>query len=104
MTQKSPDKRVQNRLKKIEDEKQRTRYLAAELVMKGYSLRQVAKKVGRSTYYVSTWSNKLLDYKDIRKPVKGGLKTVRVYTWKKGYKELLKTKKPGPKPGVCPKT
>ncbi len=103
MTTRSPDKREQNRLKKVENDKQRRRFLAAEYVKKGLSLREAAKKVDRSPYFVMEWRDKLLDCKVVRKPVRGGLKTVRVYTWKKGHKELLKSKKPGPRPGNCPK-
>lgn len=104
MTKKSPDKREQNRLKKVENEKQRKRYLAAEYVMEGCSLRVAASNVGMSTYFVSEWRDRLLDRRVLRRPVKGRLKTVLTYEWKKGYRELLKTRKPGPEPGNCPKT
>jgi len=104
MTKRSPDKREQNRLKKIEQERQRKRYLAAEYVKDGRSLRYAAKKVGMSTFFVMEWRDRLLDCKVVRKPVKGGLKTVRKYSWKRGFKEILKTRKPGPEPGICPKT
>jgi hypothetical protein len=46
MTKRSPDKREQNRLKKIENEKQRKRYMAAKYVKEGSSLRGAAEKVG----------------------------------------------------------
>jgi len=72
--------------------------------MRGKSLREAAKKVGRSTFFVMEWRDRLLDRKTVRKPVKGGLVTVVTYSWKKGYKDFLKTRKPGPEPGNCPKT
>lgn len=104
MTKRSPDKREQNRLKKIENEKQRKRYLAALCIKDGCSLRDAARKVGMSTYFVSEWRDRLLDHKVVRRLVKGRLRDIDVYTWKPGFKSLLGTKKPGPKPGNCPKT
>ena len=104
MTKKSPDRREQNRLKKIENEKQRKRYLAAQYVKEGCSLREAARKVGMSTYFVSEWRDRLLEHRVIRRPVKGRLRNIDVYTWKQGFKSLLGTGRPGPKPGNCPKT
>lgn len=104
MTKKSPDKRKEQELKRIEDKKQRLRLFAAQYVKDGDSLREAAEKVGMSTFFVKEWRDRLLDRKVVRMPVKDGLKTVYVYSWKKGFRKLLKSKKPGPEPGNCPKT
>jgi hypothetical protein len=103
MTKRSPDRREQNRLKKIESEKERRRYLAADYVRQGLSLRAAAEKVGRSTFFVSCWRDMLLDCRVRKKRIGGVVLTIREYSWKKGYRALLVSRRPGPKPGRCPK-
>lgn len=100
MTKRSPDKREQNRLKKIEDAKQKKRYLAAEYVSNGMSYRQAAEKVGRSHQFVKYWAHRLLE---MDKSNLNHKSKKPKYRFKKGYRKLLATRKTGPQPGLCPK-
>jgi hypothetical protein len=104
MTKKSPDKKEQKRLKKIEDAKQSRRYRAAEMVKGGYSCRGAAKILGVSPQFVSYWSRRLLEIgKELRK-VGGAARWVRTFKFKEGFRGLLASRKPGPEPGNCPKS
>ena len=103
MTKRNPDKREQNRLKKLEARKQDLRYRAADLVRSGRSYREVASMLGTSHQFVSDWAHRLLHVSfKWRWDGKKNVKKVE-YSFKKGFKELLKTKRPGPAPGHCPK-
>ena len=104
MTKKSPDKREQKRLKKVEEKKQSDRLRAAMMVKDGSSYRCTAKLLGKSHQFVSEWAHKLLDIRTVLKEVDGTIKKVREYELKDGYRSLLATKKPGPAPGICPKS
>lgn len=100
MTKRSPDKREQKRLKKIEDERQKKRYLAAEYVSRGLSYRKAADKIGLSHQFVMYWARRLLDEERV---VGDDGSDVSVFRFKEGYRELLATRKTGPQPGKCPK-
>ena len=104
MTKKSPDKKEQKRLKKIEDAKQSRRYRAAEMVKDGHSCRSAAKILGVSLQFVSYWSRRPLEIgKELRK-VGSIIRWVRTFKFKEGCRSLLATRKPGPAPGNCPKS
>lgn len=108
MTKRNPDKREQNRLKKIEDGKQKKRYLVAKYVSEGHSYRVAARKTkGVSHQFVKEWATKLLDSESMRivtvKDPDGRERKVRLFNFKKGYRKLLATRKPGPDAGNCPK-
>lgn len=98
MTRKTPDMREAKRLKKIEDEKQSKRMKAAYMVMDGHSYREVAKCLHVSHQTVSNWAHRYLKKKVT---VINGKKKV-TYTMRESVKELIKSRKPGPKPGNHP--
>lgn len=103
MTKRNPDKREQKRLKKIEDEKQAKRYRVALLVKEGKSLREAGEAIGMSHEFAREWRDRLLDAHVSFKRIDGKRKKIVTYTFKKGVKGLLATKRPGPRPGTCPK-
>jgi transposase InsO family protein len=103
MPKNRPDKREQNRRYKAEQEEQSLRCKAAMMVVDGYSYRRAAKAVGRSVGYAQCWVERLTDC--VHKVVKAGGRRVKkaVRTMKKGYRELLATRRRGPPPGARPK-
>lgn len=105
MTKRNPDKREQKRLKRIEEDKKGKRYIVAQSIVEGGSIRQAAKKVQMSTAFVIYWRDRLLDRKTRYVPRKGHRDPVPVYhyVWKEDWKDLIGTRKPGPAPGNCPK-
>ena len=107
MTKKSPDKREQKRLKKIEESRQSKRYRAAMLFADGCSLREVANAIHMSHEFVRTWADKLVDktqsWQHKRINPDGSVEVRTCYRLKEGCKAFLPTKKPGPRPGFCPK-
>lgn len=104
MSKKSPDKKEQKRLKKIEDAKQSKRFRAAEMVKDGYSCREAAKILGSSPQFVSYWSRRLLIIGKETRKVDGVIRWVRTFEFKEGFRSLLASRKPGPAPGNCPKS
>ena len=84
MSRKTPDKREQNRLKKIEAEKQSKRMRTADMVMRGYSLRKAAAVLKISHQFVANYAKRLLDKAVLT--IKG--KKIARYRWKKGLHSL----------------
>ncbi|MBR2255474.1 MAG: helix-turn-helix domain-containing protein [Candidatus Methanomethylophilaceae archaeon] len=98
-TKKSPGKREQRRFKKIEDERQSLRYKAADLVGRGRTYRSAAKLLGVSHQFVCNWARRLLDSRTVSKNVHGKVVQVREYVFKEDWRELIRTRKPGPRTG-----
>lgn len=103
MTKKNPDRRERARLKKIEDAKQSLRYRAVMMVKDGRSYRETAEVLGVSPQFVCDWSRRLLDCRLATVIVGNRARKVRVYSLKEDWRELIRTRTPGPRPGTCPK-
>ncbi|NLN71513.1 MAG: transposase [Thermoplasmatales archaeon] len=98
MPRKNPDKREAKRLEKLEVAKQSLRWRAAEMVKNGPSLRKAGGILGTSHPFVKNWVDRLFEKKH------AGERTV--YTFKRGARELIVTRRPGSEPGrdhVCDK-
>jgi putative transposase len=111
MTRKNPDKRTAKRLQKLEDEKQALKVKICQFRIEGMSLRDIASKVGLSHQAVYNICDLLLSIKTparmiaVRGP-RGGKRLRRVgpvRAFKEGYRSLLPSKRPGPRPGRTPK-
>lgn len=111
MPAKNPDKRTAKRLEKLEREKQAKKVKICQYRMKGLSYRDIGRKVGMSHQAVSDICRKLLKVvKPARKIVKRGPRGGKITVtekekleFRKGFKKLLPSEKPGPKPGNTPK-
>ena len=98
MPRKNPDKREAKRLEKLEVAKQSLRWRAAEMVKDGLSFRKAGEILGMSHQFVKNWVDRLLEKKYVGKKA--------VYERRKGAKDLVMTRRPGPEPGhdhVCDK-
>lgn len=103
MTKRSPDKREQKRLKKIEDGKQAKRYRMIRDVMDGLSLRDTAERHRVSHSCVKYWVDRLLEKRTIVEFVQGQPLRKIVYELRENHRELVNTRRTGPEPGNCPK-
>lgn len=103
MTKKNPDKREQARQIKIEADNQSLRMRTVNLYRDGMSLRDAGKVVSRTPEFVRYWVDRLLDvHYETRFEGKKAI-LVRICELKPDWREQIKTKKPGPAPGFCPK-
>lgn len=98
MSKKTPDKREQNRLIKIEKQRQSKRTRAVVMVIDGYSFRRAAEILKESHQFVANWVKRCTNR---TVTIVNGKRIVR-YEKKKEIRDLVKTRKPGPPPGNCP--
>lgn len=111
MTRKNPDKRTAKRLKKLEDERQAKKVKICQYRIKGESYRTIGARFGMSHQAIANICNLLLVVvKPARKVIRHGPRGGRImtitkeeYGFKKGFKSLLASKRPGPRPGATPK-
>jgi len=101
MSERKPDKREQARIDKRNrgEESRRARVLIE--IESGRSLRAAGTAVGRSHDYAMYWRDIAMEKRSHRKP---NGERVPVYVKKKGWKTLIRVKRPGPPKGSSVKS
>ena len=96
MPKRKPDKREQKRIDKHNREEESRRAKAILAISYGESLRDAGEAAGRSREFARYWRDKAMEKTGYR-AVNG--KAVAVYSLRKGWKELIRVRRPGPPPG-----
>jgi transposase InsO family protein len=96
MTKRKPDRREQKRIDKHNCEEEARRAKVILEISHGKSLRAAGAAVGRSHEYARYWRDKGMTAAGVR--VADGRRRTK-YVLKKGWKDLIKVRKPGPPKG-----
>lgn len=81
-----------------EERWQEKRYMAASCVQRGMSLRKAAAETGGASHqFVKIWAGKLLEEGPPDENEKRGI------VLREGHEGIVRSRKPGPEPGNCPK-